>query len=170
VERLARQFGDGRRVSTREDADGLTFSNAASCIRRSAWLDEPFTLPAAEDLDWARRVVEAGWSVVYEPRAAVYHSHDESPRAQARRLIDIHRVGDGHAGLRTRRRTLREAARLLRNDSSAILRLDEPPARKLAHLADLACTVSYYVADFSRAGTTAERRRADDRAATRRAA
>ena len=36
----------------------------------------------------------AGWKIVYEPAAVVYHSHDESPRAQARRLIDISRVAD----------------------------------------------------------------------------
>ena len=85
-------------------------------------------LPAAEDLEWARRVVAAGWSVVYEPDAAVYHSHRESARAQAQRLIDINRVDAAGAPARTRRRTLREAAGLLYRDSSSILGLDEPLA------------------------------------------
>ena len=97
-----------RASHSRESPNGLIFSNAASCIRRSVWLEQPFTLPAAEDLEWAERVVGAGWSVVYEPAAAVYHSHDESARAQAQRLIDINRVDVG--GAATRRKTLREAA------------------------------------------------------------
>ena len=46
----------------------ILFSNAASCIRSSAWRAEPFTLPAAEDVEWAERVVAAGWKVVYEAR------------------------------------------------------------------------------------------------------
>ena len=66
--------------------------------------EQPFTLPAVEDLDWARRVVAAGWTIVYEPAAVVYHSHHESPRAQARRLIDISRVTTP-AARRTRLRT-----------------------------------------------------------------
>jgi rhamnosyltransferase len=158
VQRLGRMFGDARQVYAPESPDGLTFSNAASCIRRSVWRDEPFTLPAAEDQEWAERVVASGWKLVYEPAAAVYHSHAESPRAQARRLIDINRVrADGES--RTLRRTLREAAGLLYRDGSAILALDESVWRKVVHLGDLVCMVSFYVKDFASAGTTAERRR-----------
>jgi GT2 family glycosyltransferase len=158
VLRLARQFGDASTVHSRDSPNSMIFSNAASCIRRSVWLEEPFTLPAAEDMEWAERVVGAGWSVAYESEAAVYHSHDESARAQAQRLIDINRVESAH---RTRSKTLREAARLLYRDSSSILGLDEPLRRKVAHLAELLRMVSYYVVDFSRSGTTAERRRED---------
>ena len=160
VLRISRQFGKARREYSAGDAYEIVYSNAASCIRRSVWLEEPFTLPAAEDLEWARRVVAAGRTVVYEPAAAAYHSHRESPRAQALRLIDISRV-DAAAGPRTRRRTLREAAGLFYRDARAILGLEEPPRRKLAHLAELLRVVGWYVADFSRSGTTAERRRAD---------
>ena len=160
VMRLSRQFGPERRDYRAGQAGEVVFSNAASCIRRSVWLGERFTLPAAEDLEWAQRVVSAGHTVVYEPEAAVYHSHRESPRAQALRLIDISRVDSAGGTSRTRRRTLREAAGLLYRDSRSIARLDEPPRRKLAHLAELLRVVAYYVLDFSRSGTTAERRRA----------
>ena len=54
---------------------------------------------------------------------------------------------------------LREAAGLLVRDSRSILALDEPLRRKLGYLADLMRTACYYVVDFSRPGTTAERRR-----------
>ncbi len=159
IERLRQAFGDARLVYGLADAAELVFSNAASGIRRSVWRDQPFTLPAVEDLEWARRVVSAGWTIVYEPRATVFHSHEESARAQARRLIDISRVHDGDAGGRTRRRTVRDAAGLLYRDSRSIVGLDEPVRRKLAYMGQLARTAYYYVSDFPQSGTTAERRR-----------
>ena len=109
----------------------------------------------------------AGWTIVYEPEAAVYHSHHENARAQALRMIDINRVLDAEAGRRTWRRTLREAVGLLFRGSRTILALDEPLRRKVAYLADLVRMVCYYVVDFSRLGTTAERRREDSRRAGR---
>jgi rhamnosyltransferase len=156
VERLARAFGAETMVYSGA-ADGVLFSNAASCIRRSVWREEPFTLPAAEDLDWAERVARAGWKVVYEASAAVYHSHDESPRAQARRLIDLHRADASVP--RGRWSTLREAAAFLKRDLGAIVGRDEPVRNKLAHLRELVAMVWWYVVDFSRSGTTAELRR-----------
>jgi rhamnosyltransferase len=165
VQRLRAAFGDRRRDYAAGATDGLLFSNAASAIRRSVWRDRPFTLPAAEDLDWARRVVAAGLTVVYEPAATVYHSHDEPPRAQARRMIDINRVvTDG--GERTRLRTVREAAALLYHDGRVILGLDEPLRRRLSYLGELLQMIWYYVIDFSQAGSTAERRRDDARPAS----
>jgi rhamnosyltransferase len=158
VKRLTHAFTEAPRIYSRADATGLLFSNAASAIRRSVWQEHPFTLPAVEDLEWGQRVVAAGWSIVYEPRTAVYHSHRESPRAQARRMIDINRVNDAK---RTPLRTLREAAGYLRRDARSIFTLDDPAGRKLAYLAELVRTVWFYVIDFSRAGTTAERRRGD---------
>ena len=139
------------------DPREILFSNAVSAIRRSAWRELPFTLPAAEDLDWARRVVAGGGTIVYEPAAAAYHSHHESPRARALRLIDVNRVN----GPRTLRRTIREAAGLAVRDAKAILALDEPAARKTAHLVESAQVAVFYVRDFGRAGSTAERRRDD---------
>ena len=161
VHRLGHQFGPIRRTYSEADVAEVVFSNAASAIRRSAWSEHRFTLPAVEDIDWARRVLSAGWTIVYEPDVSVFHSHHEDPRAQARRLIDINRVVDSQAAPRTRRRTLREAAGLLVRESRMIFGLDEPFVRKLSHLSDLARTVWYYVVDFSRGGTTAERRRED---------
>lgn len=163
VHRLRHQFGEAARVYSRESNGGIIFSNAASAIRRSVWTEHPFTLPAAEDLDWAQRVVAAGWAVVYEPRTAVYHSHHEGPRAQALRMMDINRVLDGGEQRRTLRRGVREAAGMFVRDSRKIFSLDEPPRRKAAYLLDLLRMVSYYVLDFLRSGTTAERRREESR-------
>jgi rhamnosyltransferase len=158
VLRLGRDFGTADRVFTSSSDDEILFSNAVSCIRRAVWLQEPFTLPAAEDLEWAQRVVRAGWSIAYAAGAPAYHSHDEGPREMARRLIDVNVVESPD---RRRGKTLREAARLLYKDAERILRLDEPVRRKFAHLAELMQMVSYYVLDFSRAGSIAEHRRRD---------
>jgi glycosyltransferase involved in cell wall biosynthesis len=161
VHRLGLQFGDERCVYSRGRDSDIVFSNAASAIRRSVWREFPFRLPAAEDLEWAQRVVSAGSLVVYEPGTSVYHSHDESPRAQALRMMDINRVGDD--GARTLRRGLREAGGMFLRDSRKIVSLNEPIRRKAAYLFDLLRMVSYYVLDFSRSGTTAERRQAASR-------
>ena len=158
TERLRRAFDDSTQCYETDAAEDIVFSNAASCIRLSAWRAEPFTLPAAEDLEWAERVVAAGWKIVYEAAASVYHSHDEGPRAQARRMIDINRVQSGEIG---RARVLRQAAGLLARNAISIARLDEPFRRKPRYLAELLRMVWFYVVDFDRSGTTAERRRAD---------
>jgi rhamnosyltransferase len=160
VKRLSQQFSKARAVYAAGDRGGdVVFSNGASAVRRSVWREHPFTLPAVEDLEWAERVIRLGWTIVYEPGAAVYHSHEEPPRAQARRMIDINRVHP--RGRHARLRTLREAGGLFVRDARWILGLDEPLRRRVGHLFNLVLVVFYYVVDFSKAGTTAERRRAD---------
>ena len=142
----------------------VVFSNAASVIRRAAWRDQPFVLPAAEDADWAEKVAVQGWTIVYEAGAAVSHSHRESPRAHALRMIDINRVLDRDRTPRTRLRTVREAAALVVRDGRRIIALEgQTSMRKLAHLVELIRLAWYYVIDFSRSGTTAERRGAGSR-------
>ncbi len=55
------------------------FSNANGAFRRDVWEMVAFNekLPGAEDVDWARQVQRMGYVIVYEPAAAVYHSHGE---------------------------------------------------------------------------------------------
>ncbi len=160
VNRLRHQFAGTPQVFSSEH-ERILFSNAASCIRRATWSAEPFTLPAVEDLDWARRVVAAGWKIVYEPEAAVYHSHFEDARAQAHRLIDLSRVKDAENSRRTLPRTVREGIGLVVREARVIRSLDEPFRRKLAYLLETVQVGRYYVLEFSREGTTAERRRDD---------
>src|ERR671932_769306 len=53
------------------------FDNVSSCLRRSVWEEMPFERTNfGEDLRWGKRVVEAGYKIVYEPRSAVFHSHE----------------------------------------------------------------------------------------------
>jgi glycosyltransferase involved in cell wall biosynthesis len=93
--RLARMFGDDSITFTQASAPSeVPFSNAASCIRRSVWNEQPFELPCAEDIEWATRAVRRGFTIIYESRVAVFHSHDESPRHGAHRLIDLEKAAD----------------------------------------------------------------------------
>ncbi len=56
------------------------FSNVNAAIRRKCWEKHPFdeTLPVCEDWEWARAMLKLGHKIIYEPEAAVYHSHNES--------------------------------------------------------------------------------------------
>lgn len=52
------------------------FDNVCSALRRSVWEKHGFrSSPFAEDLDWAVRVLRAGYKIAYEPEAVVLHSH-----------------------------------------------------------------------------------------------
>ena len=162
VLRLARQFGPDPARLPPASTDELVFSNAASCIRRSAWRDQPFLLPAAEDLEWARRVVAAGWSVIYEPgcrRLPLPSRGRPRPGAAAdRHQSRGRRRGAGaHAGAgRSARRPGSSTGTRARSSAST-----SRSAASSRTSTELVRIVSYYVVDFSRAGTTAERRRAD---------
>lgn len=53
------------------------FDNVSSCLRRSVWEEFPFEKTNfGEDLRWGKRAIEAGYKIVYEPRSAVFHSHE----------------------------------------------------------------------------------------------
>jgi rhamnosyltransferase len=58
------------------------FSNANACIRRDVWSQFYFdeSLPTSEDLEWARRVLGAGYNIVYVQQATAFHIHSASPR------------------------------------------------------------------------------------------
>ncbi len=64
------------------------FSNANSAIPRSVWEANPFAdeVAMSEDQEWSRRMLLAGYTIVYEPRAAVRHSHDYSLREAFKRF------------------------------------------------------------------------------------
>lgn len=66
-------FGLDRRVQVRD----YFFHNANSAIRRDIWGKYPFDGQTSniEDRLWAMKVVAAGYHLVYEPEAAVYHHH-----------------------------------------------------------------------------------------------
>ncbi len=87
-----------KRVSSREELEArkphyVYFANTSSCLRRSVWERFPFRdVDFGEDVDWAERVLLAGYAIVYEPDSAVLHSHDYSLREQMRQHYDYGRM------------------------------------------------------------------------------
>lgn len=63
------------------------FGNYSSVIRKSVWEQIHFdeTLSYAEDHDWALKAIGAGYKIIYEPKAEVYHSHNETLKQIYRR-------------------------------------------------------------------------------------
>jgi rhamnosyltransferase len=75
-----------RALSPAEQRSLATFDNVSSCVRRSVWEEIPFERTGfGEDIRWGKRVIEAGYKIVYEPRSAVFHSHERSAFYDLRR-------------------------------------------------------------------------------------
>lgn len=57
-------------------------NNANAAIRRSIWEEFMYdeSLTGLEDLDWAKRVKEAGYEISYASEAEIVHVHEETPR------------------------------------------------------------------------------------------
>lgn len=66
-------FGLDRRVQVRD----TFFHNANSMLRREVWNEYPFDedISNIEDRLWGKQVIQAGYKIVYEPDAAVFHHH-----------------------------------------------------------------------------------------------
>lgn len=72
--------------------DAFFFSNAASAVRRSAFLEVggfPDDVILSEDMVLCARLLNAGHKVAYAPGAVVRHSHNYSLGQQFRRYFDI---------------------------------------------------------------------------------
>jgi rhamnosyltransferase len=68
------------------------FDNVCSAVRKSVWAAHRFgRVNFGEDIDWAERVLRAGWKIVYEPAAAVVHSHDRPVSYEFKRTYVCHR-------------------------------------------------------------------------------
>ena len=66
------------------------FSNVNAAMRTDVWSAYPFAddLIMSEDQEWSRRVLRDGYAIVYEPAAAVRHSHAYSVAGAFRRFFD----------------------------------------------------------------------------------
>lgn len=60
--------------------DNIFISNVNSAIKKDIWQQFKFSeaITMAEDKEFAKRILFAGWSIAYEPEASVYHAHDLS--------------------------------------------------------------------------------------------
>jgi rhamnosyltransferase len=79
-----------RLVGDEPDFEQTLFSNVNSAMPRAVWREFPFAddLIMSEDQEWSRRVLRAGYELVYEPGAAVHHSHSYSIADAFRRFFD----------------------------------------------------------------------------------
>jgi rhamnosyltransferase len=70
--------------------EATLFSNVNGAMPRALWSEFPFAddLIMSEDQEWSRRVLLAGRELVYEPRAAVHHSHAYTLAGAFRRFFD----------------------------------------------------------------------------------
>jgi rhamnosyltransferase len=96
-------YGPDARVQRAGSVEELTmettlFSNANSAMPRELLERFPFAgdVLIAEDQDWSRRVLLEGYAIVYEPLAAVRHSHPYTMFTAFRRFFE-----SGVAGSRT---------------------------------------------------------------------
>jgi rhamnosyltransferase len=88
-------YGPDARVQRLSAVDDLSyevtlFSNVNAAMPRRVWEAFPFAddIVMSEDQEWSRRILLAGLTLVYEPGAAVYHSHSYMIRDAFRRFFD----------------------------------------------------------------------------------
>ncbi len=69
-----------------------SFDNVCSALKKSVWQQVKFgKVDFGEDIDWSRRVLFRGHHIIYEPEAAVVHSHDRSLLYDYKRTYVCHR-------------------------------------------------------------------------------
>ena len=132
LERREQSVGAPALLSPPEQRSLATFDNVSSCVRRSVWEEIPFERTGfGEDVRWGKRVVEAGYKIVYEPRSAVFHSHERGAFYDLRRhyvdqlvLVDLFGLASTPNLALLLLNTLRASAhlylRLLRDEKSVV--------------------------------------------------
>lgn len=119
------------------------FSDVNAAIRRSVWEKTlfPEDLKVFEDLAIAKRILDDGWKIVYEPEAAVFHSHTHTTLQLFKRYFDIGytlkrlRIWDAPG---TRKSLLRDGWRMLRRSNASVYsaKSGHPPGKAIGqHIA-----------------------------------
>ncbi|MBK5231085.1 MAG: glycosyltransferase family 2 protein, partial [Thermoleophilia bacterium] len=116
--------------------DSGYLSNSNSCVARAAWTRSPFReIPYAEDQAFGADVLANGFSKVYMPDAAVWHSHDYGMLETFKRYFDEYRGLNDSVG----EQTDASAAKALGVVSSSVAadlrfleQLGQPPLRRAA--------------------------------------
>jgi rhamnosyltransferase len=82
-----------RKMPPRKRRRLAVFDDVSSCLRRSVWEKLPYEkTDFGEDIRWGKKVVEAGYKIVYEPRSAVFHSHERGATYDLKRYYMDQRV------------------------------------------------------------------------------
>ena len=92
-------FGLDRRVQYRDPF----FHNANSILPRAIWDRLPFdaTTTNIEDRLWAKQVLAAGYHLIYEPEAQVYHHHGIYQNRNENRLRNVIRIMEADSEIPT---------------------------------------------------------------------
>jgi GT2 family glycosyltransferase len=79
-------------VVTRVDAVvGAFMLVRRAAIAQAGLLDETFFM-YGEDLDWAKRITDAGWEVWYNPQVTVLHVKEAASRHSYRARVEFYRA------------------------------------------------------------------------------
>jgi len=83
-------FGLDRKVQLKDSF----FHNANSMIRRDIWEKIPFDeqISNIEDRLWARDILKAGYKIIYEPEASVYHWHGIHQNQNKERCTNVVKI------------------------------------------------------------------------------
>jgi rhamnosyltransferase len=112
------------------------FDNVASAVRRETLLAHPFARTRfGEDVEWGRRMLQAGFGLAFVPAAAVVHSHPRSARALYRRNYLGHRLLRRLFGLHAipdARHLIRAVVGTVIGDSVVLARARSPLSARLA--------------------------------------
>jgi rhamnosyltransferase len=152
VSRIAGTFSSKSEVFCKNGLDQeISFSNAASCIRRTLWEKHPFVImPAAEDREWASWAVRNGYTIVYEAGVQVYHSHNDSCRKAAQRRIEVEKGRDiKRARKRNMFLTWKQAAGWVYKDTRQIMSLKNTNWKRAKLIRDCLACGYWYVMDFN---------------------
>lgn len=94
-------FGLDKKVQLKDSF----FHNANSALRRSTWDKFPFDEKATniEDRLWGQQVIAAGYKIIYEPEASVYHWHGIHHELNAERARKVVRILESMESLRPKK-------------------------------------------------------------------
>jgi len=151
IERLESQFPPvSRRFSRNDSLELMHFSNAASCIGRKCWIQHPFSVAsAAEDFEWSELMIRKGYDIVYEAGGSVFHSHNDSPREAAKRLIAIERAMDSRlCRKRSLLLTIRQGLGRLYRDIRQIHKTPNCHGKKLSCILESTRCVFWFMVNF----------------------
>ena len=117
------------------------FDNVCSAIRKSEWEVRPFgRVDFGEDIEWAQSALIRGRRIVYEPTAAVVHSHDRPIAYEYKRTYVCHRKLNQLFGLHmvpTLGRAVQGWLHMMISDMGYTMRAKVPLATKIKLLAKL---------------------------------
>ncbi len=114
------------------------FDNVCSCVRKSVWEKHKFPRTNfAEDIEWARDVLLDGYRIVYEPAAAVLHSHRRPVLYEYRRTCiaarRLYRVF-GYASVRSFSELLHHSFYYIKNSARMVWRSNLGAGEKMRNL------------------------------------